>query len=197
MTRQLCALLAIPFLGVMAFAQAQTWKVDPAHSSAMFTVTYQNVPVSGSFSKVSGTVKYDPKNPQSTAVDVTIDARSLSMSDKKFDSIFRTPAYLDVGKYPNITFKSSSAHVSGQGNLLIQGNLTIRGKTLVVSVPVAASSIPATSSQGSKEFEAGGSFAIKRTDYGVGTKMDTDILANDVMLAFKIGLSGSAPAPSK
>ena len=55
-------------------AQAGSWRIDPLHSSAQFSVRHMMIStVRGQFGGVKGTVLYDPKNPAASTVEATID----------------------------------------------------------------------------------------------------------------------------
>jgi polyisoprenoid-binding protein YceI len=45
------------------------------------------------------------------------------------DNDLRSPNYLDVKKYPTITFQSKKVEASGGGKLKVTGDLTIHGVT--------------------------------------------------------------------
>src|SRR5271169_4452428 len=72
--------LAIPIFAFAAlatspFSQSVDWKIDSQHSSAQFQVRHMMVStVRGNFSKLSGTVQYDPSNLSKTVIEATIDA---------------------------------------------------------------------------------------------------------------------------
>src|SRR5579884_815335 len=56
-----------------------TYQLDPAHSSAQFSVRHMMIAqVRGQFSGLSGTLVFDPAKPEVDKVDVTIDASSIN-----------------------------------------------------------------------------------------------------------------------
>src|SRR5262245_66621777 len=112
MSRFSLALLALASLmmAATASAQVQDWKIDPNHSSAQFSVKHLGVStVRGAFTKVSGSATYDPADPSKNTVDVSIDASSVDTRVQMRDNDLRSPNFLDVQKYPTITFKSKQA----------------------------------------------------------------------------------------
>ena len=79
-----------------------SYQIDSTHSHAQFKVRHMMIPnVRGEFTKVCGTVKYDPSNPTASAVEATIDPPRLAR-----DNHLKSPDFLDVVKNPIITFKS-------------------------------------------------------------------------------------------
>ena len=130
--------LAAAFLiasGGIASAQ-YTYQIDPAHSSAQFSVRHLMVSnVKGEFSKVSGTVIYDPKNPAASKLDAAIDVTSINTRIAKRDAHLKSPDFLDAAKYPSIVFHGKSFS-SVNGTLLVRGDLSMHGITREVVLTV-------------------------------------------------------------
>lgn len=124
-------------LAAGGIASAQyTYQIDPAHSSAQFSVRHLMVSnVKGEFSKVSGTVVYDPKNPAASKIDATIDVSTINTRIEKRDTHLKSPEFLDAAKYPAIVFHSKSAS-STNGTILIRGDLSMHGITREVTLTV-------------------------------------------------------------
>src|SRR5260370_28310654 len=97
--------------------------------------------VRGGFSGVQGTVVHDPENPTASSVEVVIDANTINTLEAARDTHLKSADFLDVEKYPTITFKSSKSAL-GSDELRLEGNLTLRALTrervLEVEVPSTA-----------------------------------------------------------
>lgn len=155
-------------LGGSAFAQIQTWNIDPPHTSAQFAVRHMGIStVRGAFTKISGTVEYDPADPKKTAIDATIDASSVDTRVEKRDNDLRSPNFFDVAKYPTLTFKSKSVEPEGPGKLKISGDLTIHGVTKPVVLDVDGPSEPMKDPHGNLHMGASATTSISRKDFGV------------------------------
>ena len=64
----LLAVIAVT-LGVPALAHSSAWQLDPAHSSAQFAVRHMGIStVRGTFTKLSGTARYDPADPKNDSL---------------------------------------------------------------------------------------------------------------------------------
>lgn len=164
----LCSALAL--FAVSAAAQVQTWKIDPNHTAAQFSVRHMGIStVRGAFTKVSGSVDYDPSNPAKSSVEATIEAASVDTRVETRDNDLRSPNWFDVAKYPTITFKSKSVQAAGSGKLKITGDLTIHGVTKEVVLDVDGPSAPVTDPKGNSHVGASATTTVKRTDFGVGT----------------------------
>src|SRR5437667_12113871 len=130
-------------LSLACAAETQTWQIDPNHTAAQFSVRHLGIStVRGVFEKTSGTVVFDPSDPAKTSIDATIDATTFNSRVQMRDNDVRSPHFLDVTKYPTITFKSTRAEVASAGRPKISGHLTIRGVSKRAVREVAAPSQP-------------------------------------------------------
>src|SRR5271168_4774836 len=129
-SKMLTALAAAALLVGTASAQVQTWTIDPNHTSAQFSVRHLGIStVRGAFTKVSGTVQYDPASPTKTVIDASIDVSSVDTRVEMRDNDLRSPNYFDVAKFPTLTFKSKKVEAGDAGKLKVTGDLTIHGVT--------------------------------------------------------------------
>jgi polyisoprenoid-binding protein YceI len=119
-------------------AQAATWQIDPGHSSAQFSVRHMLIAtVHGEFDGPTGTVSFDPKDIAGTLkADATINARSISTRNAERDRDLKSDLFLNVTKFPTITFKSKKAAAAGAGRFTVIGDLTIHGVTREVTLDV-------------------------------------------------------------
>ena len=114
-----------------------TWTLDPTHTRANFSARHMMVTtVRGGFDKVSGAVVFDPKNPQASSVQATIEAASINTGVGDRDNHLRSADFLDVETYPTITFKSTSVQPTGDTTANVTGDLTIRDVTRPVTLKV-------------------------------------------------------------
>src|SRR5450755_666631 len=119
-----------------ALAQTSTWNIDPAHSTAQFTVRHLAISnVTGNFTKVTGSVVLNDKDTTQSQVSASIDVSSVDTRVEMRDKDLKSPNFFDVEKYPTIEFKSKKI-VSGGGKLQVIGDLTIHGTTHEVTLDV-------------------------------------------------------------
>ncbi len=130
-------LLIVVALGLPALARAATWTLDPAHTSVQFSVRHLMVStVRGAFGKVTGTVQVDEKDLTRSKIQATIDAASIDTRIEKRDAHLKSPDFLDVAKYPTITFVSKKIEQVDPGHFKVTGDLTLHGVTREVSLDV-------------------------------------------------------------
>jgi polyisoprenoid-binding protein YceI len=145
-----------------------TYEIDPAHSSAQFTVRHMMITnVRGGFSSIKGTAVYDAENPGASTVEATIDASTINTLDAQRDGHLKSADFLDVEKYPAITFKSTSVSYTGPGEGKISGDLTIHGVTKPVVLNVEGPSAEGKDPWGGTRVGASATTKIKRSDFGL------------------------------
>jgi polyisoprenoid-binding protein YceI len=119
-----------------ALAQTSTWNIDPAHSTAQFTVRHLGISnVTGSFTKVTGSVVLNEKDITQSQVSASIDVSSVDTRVEARNKDLKSPNFFDVEKYPTIEFKSKRIASSGE-KLQVIGDLTVHGTTREVTLDV-------------------------------------------------------------
>jgi polyisoprenoid-binding protein YceI len=169
-----------------------TWKIDPAHSSAQFVVRHMMITnVRGGFSGLQGTVVYDPADLNASSVDVTIDKSTLSTGDTTRDTHVKSADFLDVEKYPTITFKSKKIAKDGDG-LKVTGDLTLHGVTKEVVLNVEGPTEEQKDPWGNIRVGASATTKIKRSDFGLtyNAALETGgiMLGDDLKLELDVSL---------
>jgi polyisoprenoid-binding protein YceI len=175
-------------LPLAAYAQPKPAQLQAAGSEIVFTTKQMGVPVEGKFSKFTATIALDPKKPETGNVAFAIDTGSARFGSAELDAEVPKPTWLNVAKFPQATFQSSSVKAAGPGKFEVAGKLSIKGAVHDVVVPVQVAQAGATST-------ATGAFVIKRLEFKVGEAewADTSMLANDIQIRFKLQLTGLAP----
>ena len=151
--------------------------LDADHTAAQFTVRHMMVTwVTGHFSKVSGTLSFDPLKVSESSVEVEIDVASICTGVEKRDNDLRSPNYFDVEKYPRITFKSSRVEWAGLDHCLVHGELTVHGVTRPVTLDVrwAGPSLfhDETGTYTTYGFQA--KTRVNREDFGMTTNLEQE-----------------------
>jgi polyisoprenoid-binding protein YceI len=185
-------LTAIVSLGLAlpAAAETQSWNIDGAHSSAQFSVRHMGIStVRGAFTKVSGTVQYDPGDLAKTVIDATIETASVDTRVEMRDNDLRSPHFFDASKYPTLTFKSKKVAEAGPGKLKVTGDLTIHGVTKEVTLDVEGPSAPVKDPRGNLRVGASASTTINRKDFGVDGA--AAVVGDDVPITIDMELTRS------
>ncbi len=83
------------------------------------------------------------------------------------DAHLKSPDFLDVAKYPTITFKSTKIEAAGPGKFTVTGDLTLHGVTKPVVLEVETAGAPIKDPMGSMRAGASATTKIKRSDFGL------------------------------
>lgn len=184
-------IVALPIL-----AHADSWQIDPAHTNVEFSVRHMMISnVKGQFQKTSGTVDVNGKDPTSAKIDATIDATSINTRVDKRDGHLKSPAFLDVDKFPTITFKSTKVEVDGPGKWKVTGDLTLHGVTKPVVLEVEGTGAPINDPMGNTRAGASATTKIKRSDFGLTWNQPLE--AGGVMVGDEVAISIDVEAIKK
>ncbi|MBT9490887.1 MAG: YceI family protein [Paucibacter sp.] len=160
----------------------------PALSELSFTSRQMGVPVDGRFKRFDAKLNFDPKKPTAGQVSFSIELGSVSLGAPELEGELAKAAWFDSKKLPQATFQSSAIKAKGGNQFEVAGKLTIKGQTRDVVVPI-------TLAQAGNVSAASGSFTLKRLEFkiGDGDWADTSLVANEVLVKFKLAFSGVAP----
>lgn len=113
-----------------------TFHIDNTHSSIEFSIRHLVIAkVRGRFTKFTGTIQLDEADITRSTVSVEIDAASIHTNEEKRDAHLRAADFLDVEKFPVMTFTSKRVERTGD-DLRVTGALTIHGVTRDVVLDV-------------------------------------------------------------
>jgi len=155
------------FASLSALAQTSTWNIDPAHSTAQFTVRHLGISnVTGNFTKVTGTVVLNEKDITQSQVSASIDVNSVDTRVEMRDKDLKSPNFFDVEKYPTIEFKSKRITNAG-GKLLVIGDLTIHGTTHEVTLDVDGPTAEMSDPWGNSRRGLSATTTINRKDFNL------------------------------
>lgn len=123
--------------------------------------------VKGEFSHVTGAVEFDPSNLAASHVEATIDAATVNTREPQRDAHLKSPDFLAVRRYPDITFRSNRIISTGESNYDVAGELTIRGITREVTLSVESVTPEIKDPDGLLRRGASATTRIARKDFGL------------------------------
>jgi len=168
MKRYMTPMMTLFILAIPVFTHAATWEMDSAHSSFQFKVRHMTVSsVKGDFSKFRGVVMIDDKDITQMKVEMAIEAASVNTGHAQRDDHLRGPDFLDVVKYPAITFSSSKVVKADGGKLKVTGDLTLHGVTREITVDVEGPTAEVKDPGGNFRRGATATAKINRRDFGM------------------------------
>ena len=185
---------------VTATSQGTTqtqWTIDPAHSAAHFSVRHLMISnVRGEFSKLSGSVLFDPAEPARSTVEVSMDTASVNTREPQRDEHLRSADFFDVANYPTITFRSKRIAAAGADHFKLTGDLTIRGVTKEVTFDVEGPTASVKDPWGNVRAGITATAKINRKDFGVAFNALTEtggvVVGEEVSLTIEAELIKAA-----
>jgi len=143
---------------------ADTYKIDPVHSSVGFSVRHMVISnVKGKFQEFAGTIVLE--NNKLIEATGTIQTKSVDTGVAQRDQDLRSANFFDVEKFPTITFKSKRVEKKGEEFVLI-GDFTMHGVTKELSLPVKLSG-PVKDPWGNSRIGLETRTKLSRKEYGM------------------------------
>ncbi len=130
----LSAALLMPSL-----SQAATYEIDTKGAHAFIQFKIQHLGYSwllGRFNTFEGQFEWDAKAPEKSSIQVTIDTASVDSNHAERDKHLRSADFLNVGKHPQSTFKSTGYKATSANEGVLSGDFTLNGVTKNISFPV-------------------------------------------------------------
>lgn len=144
----------------------RTYKIDKAHSEAVFQVRHLLTKVQGRFTDFEGTIQFNETNPELSAVDFTIRTTSIDTAEPDRDKHLRSADFFDVEKFPTLTFRSKRIVKKGADKYDVIGDFQIRDVKKEITLPVTHLGKAKDPWGGDRlGFEA--EFTLNRKDYGL------------------------------
>jgi polyisoprenoid-binding protein YceI len=113
------------------------YQLDPAHTRIGFVARHAMVTkVRGSFKDFDGRIHIDAADPTASTAKVTMKAASIDTGQEQRDAHLRTSDFLEVKKYPELTFVSTGVEQLDDDRFRLTGDLTVKEVTKPVTVEV-------------------------------------------------------------
>jgi polyisoprenoid-binding protein YceI len=151
------------------------WQLDPYHTQVEFSAKHLGMmTVRGQFDEVSTTADIDPEHPENASVEATISTASIRTNNGTRDNDIRSSNFLEVDKYPTMTFKSTSIEPAGPDHYTLTGDLTIKGTTHPVTLDVTRYGEFNDEGMMGHRIAYGATTKINRKDFGLSFSMMLD-----------------------
>jgi len=113
------------------------WKFDPYHTQVEFSAKHLGMmTVRGHFNEVNATGEIYPATPDRSKFEATINVASIRTHNAQRDKDLLSSNFLEVDKYPTMSFKSTKVEEAGNDKFKVAGELTIKGTTKPVTFNV-------------------------------------------------------------
>jgi polyisoprenoid-binding protein YceI len=181
----------------------ERWEIDNSHSEINFTVHHLVISkVRGRFTRWSGTVLVPDGDWGRATVDVVIDASSIDTGIAARDADLRSANFLDVGRYPEIRFRTLQVSAGAASGFRAVGQLTLKGRVGQVTLEVEGSGamrnprrkerarFSAQTAIRRRDFGASGNVGWDRYGIMIGERVDIEIAVE----AVRQSAAGAVPA---
>ena len=148
-------------------AYGATYTIDPEHTQVSFKVKHLGISyVRGLFTKLEGSIEYDPANVASSKTMATIQAASIDTDNKKRDDHLRSADFLNAAKYPKLSFVSKEVKNVKEDSFTVVGDLTLHGITKSIELDVEVGGM-AKDPWGNERVAFSSETELNRKDFGL------------------------------
>lgn len=154
---------------------AGVYKLDPTHASLTWKVSHLGLSnYTARFTTMSADLTFDPAKPESSAINVSVDPKSIRtdypFADKKdFDkNLSMGEEWFNAGQHPKITFTSTAVAMTSAKTAKVSGDLTLLGVTKPVVLDVTLNNALKEQPFAKKPaLGFSGTTRIKRSEFGM------------------------------
>ncbi|CUH80106.1 YceI family protein [Tropicibacter naphthalenivorans] len=160
------ALAAAPFA---AFAEAETYTLDPSHSQVVFNYEHLGFSTTyGMFSGFEGTIQFDQEDPAASSVEVSFPVKSMITGWEARTGHFMSGDFFDASDDEMVTFASTGIEVTGDTTANITGDLTLNGVTKSVVLDAQLNQAGDHPMEGKPWAGFSATTTLIRSDYNLG-----------------------------
>ena len=167
-------------------AEDDLYILDETHLSIGFLVDHAGYARTlGMFTEARGSFKYNEENRTVSDVEIIIDTNSVFTNHDKRDSHLKSPDFLNVQKYPTMTFKADMNNLKSNPGK-IKGDLTLLGitKPLILNTKINKIDTYPFRVGLSKPMVMGVSAtaSFKRSDFGMNYALKKNLVGDQIDL---------------
>ena len=162
---------------------AASYTVYSPHTQVIFGIRHLGLSTFyGTVGRVTGTLNFDPAQPEKSALDVQIDMNSIATPVEELNNTLKSSVF-HTDKFPTATFVSTRIVKTGPNTGSVTGNLTLAGVTKPVTLNVTFNggrSMPLPLPGYRVGFDATGT--IRRSDFGLTHMIWSGFVSDEVNL---------------
>lgn len=167
---------------VRQLGRPTTYRIDPERTRVQVAVkNFRFRSVKGRLTGATGTIVVDEESPERSRVEAEIAASSIDTGMGMRDHHLRAPDFLDVVRYPVVSFRSTRVEQRGEQRLAVIGDLTIRGVSREVSLDATIDR-----REPSALITATATTTIARRDFGVGLHTPRFMVGADLRIRLDV-----------
>jgi polyisoprenoid-binding protein YceI len=154
-------------LAAVAPVRAETYQIDPVHSSVLFKIKHLGVTdFYGRFNEISGTVSLDSQDAAKDSISTEVKVESVDTHNDKRNQHLKSPDFFNAVQFPTITFKSTKVEKKDAETFEVKGDFTLHGVTKPITILFKKGGV-GKGMQGETRMGGEAEFSVKRSDYGM------------------------------
>lgn len=149
---------------------AGLYSLDPAHSTVTFRLSHLGFSgYTGGFGKIAGDLQLDPAKPEASTLGVAIETKSLIQPAPPagFHDTITGKDWLDAGRCPQITFKSTKIARTGANTADVTGDFTLHCVTKPVTIQATFNGGYPPNAYDGARVGFSGKTSFRRSDFGL------------------------------
>lgn len=144
----------------------QSYEADIVHSNIVFKIRHNAVSnFYGRFNAFTGSIEFDKKNVENSAMTFTVDLDSVDTNNRTRDGHIKGADFFNARQYPEASFTSTKITADGHGKYTMTGDFTLQGKT--VEIEALLHDIDSGTSRSGEVMGFEAVFSIKRSEFGI------------------------------
>jgi polyisoprenoid-binding protein YceI len=161
------SVLLLALAALVSTGRADTFQIDPVHSSVLFKVKHLGVAdFYGRFNEIAGTVNFDPSDAGKDSIVAEVKVESVDTHEEKRNQHLKSPDFFNAKQFPTITFKSTKVEKKSAVEYAVTGDFTLHGVTKPVTFTFKKGGV-GTGMKGETRMGGEAEFSVKRSDYGM------------------------------
>ena len=149
-----------------ASAPAGAYALDPAHTSVTLKVSHLGLSsYTFRMGGVQGGFSFDPAHPETSRLQVEIDANAVDTGDPAFNRQIANQV-LQAATYPTIRFVSTAVKPGREGRGQVVGDLTLHGQTHPVTLDVVFNGFAPSPQEKAVRMGFSADTTLRRSEFG-------------------------------
>jgi polyisoprenoid-binding protein YceI len=150
---------------------ADSYTVDPVHSSISFKIAHQGISyIHGRFDDFTGKFTIDKDSPEKSSFTLVVKVDTVDTNNTKRDEHLRNADYFNSKQWPEMTFQSTSVKPV-PGGYDVTGDLSLHGVTKPVSFTLKGGDKTVEFPKGMQRVGFTTNLTIKRSDFDMKTDL--------------------------
>ena len=167
-----------------------TYEIDQSHVAVIGRIMHGNLAFlyfRFAPDKITGKYTYDPARPEATRVEISIDSAGVDFGLPTFDARVKSAEFMDVAKFPKVTFVSTQIRRTSMNRGTMTGNMTLKGVTKPITFNTVYNGGGPAGRRVKMGFSATGQLTL--ADYGID--IGTNNVSGPVLLNIDVEFSST------